>query len=179
MWRGGDFVSEDLALVDLLLCVNCRLGEPSEIEWPSLEELAKDCPLTLRLDFECNWKNISCALVGIWSNESVRVWWLLLSRFDFLLFLARFLRFFRVVKQRRNRLRNKTAMGASNREDFSFWWWSFAEQADDTEFGFPDDEPCEYSLDRTPESRTAFLLSVASASFLLRILMRDEALEDR
>jgi len=177
MWRGGDFVSVDLVLLVLLLRLNCRLGEPFGVEEPSLEELARDCPVKLRLDFECNWKNISCALVGMWSNESFRVCCLFLSLFVFLIALARFLRFFLVVKQRRNKLRRKTAMGASNWEDFSSLWWLFVEHADATEDGFSD-EPCEYNLDRTTVSRTAFLLSVPLTSFRLRILFRDEALED-
>lgn len=142
MWRERGFVSKE-ALPALLLWENCPLGErlAEELLW---FEPAINCPLRLRLDFECSWKNISWAFVGMCVSSRN---WRFLS-FIFLAELPRILRFLRPVKQRISNVRRSTTIGACD----SFRRHSFVEQADDTEDCFSEAEPCECSLDRIPVS---------------------------
>ena len=171
MWRERGFVSKE-ALPSLLLWESCPLGErlAEELLWL---EPAISCPLRLRLDFECSWKNISWAFVGI--CVSPRNWRLL--SFIFLAELPRILRFLRPVKQRISKVRRSTTIGACD----SFRRHSFVEQADDTDDCFSEAEPCECNLDRIPVSWLIIVISAASASCRLRVLFkwREDPFEDR
>ena len=186
MYRLKGFVSKE-ALLSLLLWENWRLRERLAGERLLFEEPATEWPLTLRFDFECSWKNISWAFVGMCEYASSLV------RCGFLVVLSRVLRFLRDTKHRVNKVRRRTKTGASDCETvFSFRRRSFVEHADDTEGGFSE-ELCEYNLDRTGLSvfvmvfsiasicRLRTLFSAASTSCRLRILLKwwEAAMEDR
>jgi len=170
MLRERGLVSEEL-LTALLLWENCRLGEclTEELLW--FEEPAINCPFRFRFDFECSWKNISWAFVGM--CVSFRFWRLL--SFIFLFEVARVLRVLRPVKQRISKVRKRTTIGACD----SFRRHSFVEQADDTEDCFSEAEPCECSLDRIPVSWLIIVTSAASASCRVLFKRREESFEDR